>query len=60
VFGILKSAVKAAAVVIDLPVAIVADAATLGGTLTDRRKPYTTRAVERFVRNVEDIVDPDQ
>lgn len=59
-FGILKSVVKAAAVVVDVPVAVVADAITLGGVLTDRKRPYTASAARRFVRNIEDIADPDE
>lgn len=60
-FGILKSAVKAVAgVVVDVPVAIVADTVTLGGALTDRDRPYTADAADRLVRNVEDMADPDK
>jgi len=59
-FGILKSAVKAASVVVDAPVSVAADVVTMGGVLTDTDKPYTSKAVERFVSNVSDMADPDQ
>lgn len=59
-FGILKSAVKAASVVVDAPVSVAADIVTMGGVLTDTDKPYTCKAVERFVSNVSDMADPDQ
>ena len=58
-FGILKSAVKAASAVVDIPVSAAADIVTLGGMLTDRDKPYTADAAKRFVENVKDITDPD-
>jgi hypothetical protein len=57
-FGILNSIVKAAAVVIDVPVAVVSDVVTLGGALNDKNKTYTEKAVSRFVGNIEDIADP--
>lgn len=59
-FGILKSAIKAAAgVVIDVPIAIAADVVTLGGSITDREGLYTTRAAERVLENIKDMTDPD-
>lgn len=59
-FGIFKSAIKAAAgVVIDVPLAIVCDTVTLGGELTDRKRSYTSAAAKRLVENVKDIADPD-
>lgn len=58
-FGILKSAVKAATSVVDVPVSIAADVVTLGGALTDKEKPYTADAAERLVKNVKDMADPD-
>lgn len=59
-FGILKSAVKAASAVVDVPVSVAADVVTLGGSLTDKEKPYTAEATERFVQNVKDIAEPDK
>lgn len=56
--GILKSTVKAAASVIDVPVSVAADVVTMGGALTDKEKPYTAEAAERLVKNVKDIADP--
>lgn len=48
-FGLLGSLTKAAVgVVIETPIAIVADAVTLGGTLTDKDEPYTATSVKRY------------
>lgn len=58
-FGILKSAVKAATAVVDVPVSVAADVVTLGGALTDKDKPYTAEAAERLVKNVKDMSDPE-
>lgn len=57
-FGILGSLAKAAVSVVEIPVAVVADAVTLGGSLTDRNEPYTSTAVEHLVKNVQDAADP--
>jgi hypothetical protein len=59
-FGMLKSAVKAATAVVDVPVALAADVFTMGGVVTDRDKTYTEDAVGRFTQNVKDIADPDK
>ena len=58
-FGILKSAVKAASAVVDVLVSVAADVVTLGGALTDKDKPYTAEAAERFVKNVKDMSGPE-
>lgn len=58
-FGILKSAVKAASAVVDVPVSVAADVVTMGGALTDKDKPYTAEAAERLVKNVKDMSDPE-
>ena len=54
-FGIIGSLAKAAAVVVDLPVALVADTVTLGGEANGRKKTYTEGALSRFVDNVTDM-----
>ena len=55
-FGsLLKAAVG---VVVETPVAIVADVVTLGGSLTDKDKPYTAEAVEKVVENIQDSTKP--
>ena len=54
-FGIIGSLAKAAAVVVDLPVALVADTVTIGGAANDRKKTYTEGALSRFVDNVTDM-----
>jgi len=59
-FGILKSAAKAASAIVDVPVAMVADAVTMGGVMTDRDEPYTKSATSRLMQNVSDIADPDK
>lgn len=57
-FGMLESLVKAAAAVVTVPVAVVADAVTLGGALIDKERPYTADAVEDFVDNIKNATDP--
>lgn len=58
-FGMLESLAKAAVgVVVETPVAIVADVVTMGGALTDKDKPYTAEAVGRVVDNVKDAAEP--
>lgn len=55
-FGsLLKAAVG---VVVETPLAVVADVVTLGGSLTDKDKPYTAEAVEKIVENVQDATNP--
>lgn len=56
-FGILNSAVKAASAVVDVPVSVAADVATLGGVLTDKDESYTSEAASRLVQNVKDIAN---
>jgi hypothetical protein len=45
-------------VVVETPVAMVADVVTLGGALTDRDKPYTAEAIEDVVQNIHNATDP--
>ena len=54
-FGILGSLTKAViGVVVETPVAVVSDFVTLGGSLNDKKEPYTATAVKRIVQNVQD------
>lgn len=47
-FGLLGSLTKATVgAVIETPIAVVADAVTLGGTLTDKDEPYTATSVKK-------------
>ena len=58
-FGSLKSLGKAAiGLAIETPIAIVADAMTMGGTLTDKKEPYTKTALGKVVENVEKATYP--
>lgn len=57
-FGLLEDLTKAAVSVVKLPVAVVADAVTLGGSLTDQRKPYTAQAAEDLVKNLDNASKP--
>ena len=53
-FGMLGDLAKAAVgVVIETPIAVVADVVTMGGALTDKDQPYTATALEKVVKNVE-------
>ena len=55
----LTSILKSAMVVVEAPVAVVADVVTLGGTLSDKDETYTSKVAEKFVKNVSDITEPD-
>ena len=53
-FGMLSDLAKAAVgVVIETPIAVVADVVTMGGALTDKDQSYTTTALEKVMENVE-------
>lgn len=54
-FGMLKNLTKAVVgVVVETPLAIVADVVTLGGAVTEEKKPYTAQALEQVAKNVKD------
>jgi hypothetical protein len=60
-FGILEDLAKAAVgVVIQAPIALVADAVTLGGTLSDRHESYTSSALEDVMRNLDNATRPER
>jgi hypothetical protein len=60
-FGILEDLAKAAVgVVIQAPIALVADAVTLGGTLSDRHESYTSNALEDVMRNLDNATRPER
>ncbi len=56
-FGSLLKAVVG--VVVETPIAVIADIATLGGVLSDKDEPYTATAMRRVVENVEKATDPE-
>lgn len=39
-------------VMVETPVAIVADCITLGGSLSDKKEPYTATALKKVMKNV--------
>ncbi len=45
--------------VIETPIAVVADIATLGGSLTDSNESYTAKAVGKVIENVQEITKVD-
>lgn len=57
-FGSLLKAVVG--VVVETPLSVAADVVTMGGMLTDKKKPYTVSALERVMENIEDAADPDE
>lgn len=58
-FGMLTSLAKATVgVVIETPIAIVADVVTIGGMTTERDTTYTASAASRVMDNIKDAVDP--
>ena len=57
-FGMLSDLAKAAVgVVIETPIAVVADVVTMGGALTDKDQPYTATALEKVMENVENATE---
>lgn len=54
--SLLKAAVG---LVIETPIAVVADFITMGGALTDQPSPYTAQAARRIVQNVKAATEPD-
>lgn len=54
------SLLKVALSPVDLAVGVAADVVTLGGALTDQDKPYTAKAAERLVDNVEDVFEGEE
>jgi hypothetical protein len=56
----ITSLLKAAAGVITVPVAVIADAVTLGGALNEQPEPYTARAVSDVLENLAKATDPDE
>lgn len=57
-FGFIGDIAKAATAVVTIPVGVVADVVTLGGTLTDTKQPYTAEAVSDFVQNLKNATTP--
>lgn len=58
-FGLIEGLAKAAVGVVTIPAAVVADAVTLGGSLTDKNQPYTADAVSDVVKNLQNATRPD-
>ena len=50
---------KAAAAVVTIPAAVVADVVTMGGVLTDKDKPYTAEAASDLMKNLKDATKPE-
>ena len=60
-FGLLGSLTKAAVgVVIETPIAIVADAVTLSGSMTDRDESYTATSMKKIMENLSDATESDK
>ena len=59
-FGILKNVTKAVVGVATLPLDVAADVLTLGGTCTDKDRPYTAEKLSDIMENLEKAVDPDE
>ena len=54
-FDMFNSIVKATVgVVVETPLAVVADVVTMGGALTDKEVPYTADALEKVYENLKD------
>lgn len=59
-FGLIEGLAKAAMGVVTIPVAVVADAVTLGGSLNDKQSPYTADAVADVVKNLQNATNPER
>lgn len=60
-FGMLGSLTKAVVgVVVEAPIALVADAIDLGGSINGLEEPRTVTALKRVAENVQNAVDPDK
>jgi hypothetical protein len=58
-FGLLENLTKAViGVVVETPVAIVADVITMGGALTDKDEPHTATALKGVMKNIGDATKP--
>ena len=53
------SLLKAAASVVTIPVAVVAEVVTLGGALTESDEPYTASEAKKLPENLQNVTDPD-
>jgi hypothetical protein len=60
-FGLIGSLAKATVgLVVETPIALAADAVTMGGALTDKKEPYTATALKKVAENVSDATDPNK
>ena len=50
---------KATIGVVTTPISLAADVITLGGSLTDKDKPYTAQQLEDVYKNLQDAIKPD-
>lgn len=57
-FGLLTNTAKAALGIVTLPLDVAADVVTLGGSLTDKRQPYTAQKLGQVFDNLEEAIDP--
>ena len=55
----LKSLTKALVGVVTLPVDVVADVITLGGSLTDKDEPYTSKKAGDIMKSIERATEAD-
>ena len=53
-FKILEAGVKT---VTALPIAVVQDVVTLGGSVNDKKKPYTQEVLEDIAQDIDEIGD---
>ena len=57
-FSFIEDLAKAAVGVVTIPVGVVADVITLGGTITDKEELYTTKAISDTVENLKNAAEP--
>lgn len=57
-YGLIEGLARAAAGVVTVPAAVVADAVTLGGSLNDKSRPYTAIAASDIIKNLKSATKP--
>lgn len=57
--SLLESLAKAALATVTVPIAVIADIATMGGVLNDREQLYTSEAMSDLVKNLKNATRPE-
>ena len=58
-FGMIKNLTRAAVAIAVMPADVVADAITLGGTLSDKKEPYTLSRLKQAGKALDAALEPE-